>query len=80
VNVNVEAGGRWVLGDPFGQCPHCKAPNTVKHAQNGRAEVWHAPTNCCEWSRARERKFDAASREDAHRAREHHERASERAA
>ena len=79
MNVTVDTGGRWILGDPNARCHHCKAPAAVHHASNGKAEVWHAPTDCCEWSRARERAFDAASREDTHRAREHHERASESA-
>ena len=67
MNVNVEADGRWVLGNPVGQCPKCGAPNAVKYAANGRAEVWHAPTDCCDWSKARERRFDLMRRAEADR-------------
>jgi hypothetical protein len=77
VNVQEQPDGRWVLGNPVGQRSKCKAPNAVKYVANGRAEVWHAPTDRCDWARKREREFDAAAREDEHRAREHAERAAE---
>jgi len=77
VNLTVGEDGRWVLGDPSAKCRECGAAAAVKYAQNGKAEVWHAPTDCCAYSKARERDFNAASREDDHRAREHAERARE---
>ena len=49
--------GRWVLGDRNAVCPKCRAPAAVHYAANGRAEFWHAPTDCCDWARARERQF-----------------------
>jgi hypothetical protein len=76
VNLTVGEDGRWILGDPNATCGKCGATAAVKYAANGRAEVWHAPTDCCEWARRREREFDAAAREDEHRAREHAERAA----
>ena len=75
MNVNVTDDGRWVLGDKNARCRNCNHEAAVHYAQNGKAEFWHAPTDCCEYARAREREFNAASREDEHRAREHAERA-----
>jgi hypothetical protein len=67
MNVNVESDGRWVLGNPVGACPKCKAPAAVKYAANGKAEVWHAPTDCCDWARERERRFDGMRQREAER-------------
>ena len=78
MNVDVEGDGRWVLGDKNARCPHCKATAAVHYAANGRAELWHAPTDCCNYSRERERRFHAMSQEDHHRALDHRE-AAERA-
>ena len=64
---------RMVLGDRNAKCHECGAEAAVKYAANGRAEFWHAPTDCCEWSRARERRFDHMRREEEHRARERQE-------
>jgi hypothetical protein len=61
--VRVE-DGRWVLGNPVATCAKCGAPAAVNYAANGKAEFWHAPTDCCDWSRARERRFDAMARAD----------------
>ena len=74
MNVQEQPDGRWVLGNPVGQCPQCKADNVVKYAANGRAEVWHAPTDCCDWARARERRFEMMRRaeEDRDERREQH--------
>ena len=74
MNVRTE-DGRWVLGNPLATCPKCNAKAAVHYAQNGKAEVWHAATDCCEYAKERELRFNAASREDDHRAREHFERA-----
>jgi hypothetical protein len=60
--------GRWVLGNPVATCRHCGAPAAVHYAENGKAEVWHAPTDCCAYSRARERRFDEMRQEDDQRA------------
>ena len=67
--------GRWILGNPVATCAKCDAPAAVHYAANGKAEVWHAPTDCCDWARERERRFDAMAREDEHRTREWRERA-----
>jgi hypothetical protein len=67
VNVNVESDGRWVLGDRNARCRHCNATAAVHYAANGRAELWHAPTDCCEYSRARERRFDDMRQREADR-------------
>ena len=64
---------RIVLGNPAATCHECGASAVVKHAANRKAELWHAPTDCCEWSRARERRFDHMRREEEHRARERQE-------
>jgi len=72
VNLVIGEDGRWVLGDPNAKCRECGATAAVKYAANGRAEVWHAPTDCCDYARGREHRFTAASREDDHRAREAH--------
>ena len=69
---------RMVLGNKNARCHSCNAEAAVHYAQNGKAEFWHAPTDCCEYSKARERRFDAMSREDHHRALDHRE-AAERA-
>lgn len=55
----MQEDGRWVLGDRNATCPQCNAPAAVKYAGNGKAEVWHAPTDCCDYARARERRFAA---------------------
>ena len=78
MNVNVTEDGRWVLGDKNARCRHCNADAAVHYAANGKAEFWHAPTDCCAYSRAREATFDAKRREDEHRALDHRE-AAERA-
>ena len=67
--------GRWILGDPQARCPKCDHEAAVHYATNGRAEVWHAPTDCCEWARARERAFHRMAVEDERRAEEAYERA-----
>ena len=66
---------RIVLGNPAATCHECGAEAAVKYAANGRAEFWHAPTDCCEWAKARERRFNADRLESDHRAREQHESA-----
>ena len=55
MNVRTGEDGRWVLGNPNATCQWCGAPAAVNYAANGRAEVWHAPTDCCEKARARNR-------------------------
>jgi len=67
VIVNVEGDGRWVLGDKNTKCRHCNAEAAVHYAANGRAEVWHAPTDCCDWARERERRFDGMRQREAER-------------
>lgn len=59
MKVVVRDDGRWILGDPHARCPKCDAPAAVHYATNGRAEVWHAPTDCCDYARSRERRFAA---------------------
>ena len=66
---------RIILGSKNAKCHSCGASAAVHYATNGRAEFWHAPTDCCQWARDRERVFNARSREDEHRAREHHDMA-----
>ena len=73
MNIRKTNDGRLVLGDPNTTCASCGASAVVKHAANRKAELWHAPTDCCEWSRARERRFDHMRREEEHRARERQE-------
>lgn len=53
----VTEDGRWVLGDLTCVCPSCGAVAAVHYAANGKAEVWHPPTDCCDWARGRERQF-----------------------
>lgn len=57
-----------MLGDPNARCPSCGAPAAVHYATNGRAEVWHAPTDCCDYAKARERRFDRMRQESDDRA------------
>ena len=66
---------RIVLGSKNAKCHKCGASAAVHYATNGRAEFWHAPTDCCDWARARELRFNALTRESDHRAREAHEAA-----
>jgi hypothetical protein len=61
-------GDRLVLGDKSTVCHSCGASAAVHYATNGKAEIWHAPTDCCDWSRARERRFNAFSLADDRRA------------
>jgi hypothetical protein len=68
VEFRATPDGRWVLGDPNAKCPHCGHEAAVHYAANGRAEVWHAPTDCCAYSKARERKFDEMRQEGDERA------------
>lgn len=64
--MNVERGeGKWVLGDRNARCPYCGAPAVMKKASNGRAELWHAPTDCCDRARLREKQFDGMRRREA---------------
>ena len=79
MNLVIGEDGRWVLGNPNARCRECGAPAAVHYAANGKAEVWHAPVDCCEYARARELRFGAASREDTHRERESRESAEARA-
>lgn len=76
VEVVIGEDGRWVLGDRNACCHHCRAPAAVHYASNGRAEFWHAPTDCCDWARARERRFSAMSREDGYKALDRQEAAA----
>jgi hypothetical protein len=48
---------RLILGDPNTTCSNCHAPAIVKYAGNGKAEIWHAPTTCCNYAINRERRF-----------------------
>lgn len=57
MKLRTREDGRWILGDPNATCHKCGAPAAVHYATNGRAEVWHAPTDCCGWARERERRF-----------------------
>jgi hypothetical protein len=66
---------RIILGSKRAKCHKCSAPAAVTYATNGKAEFWHAPTDCCDWARDREHRFNAQSREADHRAREAHESA-----
>lgn len=67
---------RIILGSRNAKCRQCGAEAAVHYATNGRAEFWHAPTDCCEWARARERRFDAMRRRfDARAQAEHDDRA-----
>ena len=63
---------RMVLGNKNARCHSCNAEAAVHYATNGRAEFWHAPTDCCDWARARERRFNTASLESDHQARQAH--------
>ncbi len=74
-DASVGEGGRWILGNPVAVCARCHAPAAVHYAANGRAEWWHAPTDCCDWAKEREFRFDAMAREDEHRTRERREQA-----
>ena len=56
--------GRWVLGDKNARCPKCNADAAVHYAANGRAEVWHPATDCCDYARQRERRFSDMARKD----------------
>lgn len=73
-NVRVADDGRWVLGDPNATCASCGAEAAVHYAENGRAEFWHAPTDCCEYARRREQRFEAMRRGEEHRNRDEDER------
>ena len=68
MNHTVTPDGRWILGNPVATCRHCGAAAAVHYAANGRAEFWHAPTDCCAYARAREERFDAMRQEDEDRA------------
>ena len=67
--------GRWVLGNKNARCPKCDADAAVHYATNGKAEVWHPPTDCCDWARARERAFHRMSIDDDQHAQEAEDRA-----
>lgn len=64
---------RIILGDKNAKCHSCNAEAAVHYATNGRAEFWHSPTDCCDWAKARERRFNAASLEGDHQARQAHQ-------
>jgi hypothetical protein len=64
MNFHTTDDGRWVLGDKNARCPKCDHEAAVHYAANGRAEVWHLPTDCCAWSREREHRFDRMARAD----------------
>jgi hypothetical protein len=56
--MNIQyADNRLILGDPNTTCSNCHAPAIVKYAGNGKAEIWHAPTTCCNYAINRERRF-----------------------
>jgi len=57
MNIQHTPDGRLILGDPNITCVKCGAPAAVKYPTNGLAELWHAPTDCCEYARERERRF-----------------------
>ena len=64
MNLRTGDDGRWILGNPNARCPKCDHEAAVHYAGNGRAEVWHPPTDCCDWARARERRFDTMRQAD----------------
>jgi len=64
VNFHTTDDGRWVLGNKNARCPKCDHEAAVHYATNGKAEVWHSPTDCCSWARERERRFADMSRAD----------------
>jgi len=72
VNVQREED-RIVLGSKRAKCPKCNAPAAVHYATNGKAEIWHPPTDCCDWAQARERRFDAMRRQSDARAQAEHD-------
>ena len=67
MNIQHSPDGRLILGNPQGTCAHCNAPAAVHYATNGKAEVWHAPTDCCEYAVARERRFARLAQEEEDR-------------
>ena len=67
--------GRWILGDPNARCHKCDAPAAVTYAGNGKAEVWHAPTDCCAYAREREARFHAMAIADEQHAQDAFDRA-----
>jgi len=64
VNFQATDDGRWILGDKNARCPKCDHEAAVHYATNGKAELWHQPTDCCDWARARERQFSDMARTD----------------
>ena len=64
MNFRATDDGRWVLGDKNARCPKCNHEAAVHYATNGKAELWHAPTDCCDYARTRERRFHAMSQAD----------------
>lgn len=75
MNFHTTEDGRWVLGDKNARCPKCNADAAVHYATNGKAEVWHPPTDCCSWAQDRERAFHRMSIEDDRRTQEAADRA-----
>jgi hypothetical protein len=64
MNIQHTQDGRIILGDPNTKCTSCGATAAVKYASNGKAEVWHAPTDCCEYAILRERRFARLAQEE----------------
>ena len=66
--LEVDEDGRWIIGRRNApKCPNCGAPPEATHAQNGRAEIWHAPFFCCDDARrrnARMRQIDEVTKEE----------------
>jgi len=56
--IEVMPDGRWVIGRKLAKrCPWCGADPVEVRAENGRASVWRAPTDCCDRARARNRRL-----------------------
>lgn len=67
MNIQHTEDGRLILGDPNTKCAKCGATAAVKYASNGKAEAWHAPTDCCEYAILRERRFARMSDDEERR-------------
>jgi hypothetical protein len=66
VNIRYEEN-RLILGDRNATCSKCGALAAVKYAANGLAEVWHAPTDCCDWARQRDKYYAFLSAQETQR-------------
>ena len=63
-HVERDETGALIFGSPNITCPWCHAPAELTYGTTGKAGIWHAPLNCCDKRRERQRRAYYASTRD----------------